>query len=119
MGGSRLAANTQHAAAGHEDQPPQQASAASGGAAAAIGEEGREEVVAQAMAAAGKAHRGKRCWVLERAHRLVALAMWGPTPAHPQTGQLMEALHMCHQPRCVNPAHLMWHVGQPHQKHGR
>ncbi len=51
---------------------------------------------------------GGRVRVLERAHILVALATWGLPPGDPNRGQPMEVLHACNQPRCLNPAHLVW-----------
>jgi hypothetical protein len=44
--------------------------------------------------------------VYEYAHRIVLWAMHGPPPAN-----LMEpivAMHTCHNPRCINPNHLVW-----------
>ncbi len=104
-----------------EAQGQRQASAASGGAGEGR-EEGRGEARGERAAGVGagegegeaEEEQGKAqakptpCRVLEVAHRLVGLVMWGQAPINPQTGKRMELLHVCNNPRCLNPAHLVW-----------
>ena len=41
---------------------------------------------------------------LERAHRIVLWCVFGPPPQE----KWRHALHMCGNPRCINPEHLVW-----------
>ncbi len=102
-----------------QQQQGQPASAASGGA----GEGGsdaeeatdvEEGTDAEAEEEQGRARKRQRtgkpmaCRVRVCVHPLVGLVMWGSAPVDQKTGQRMELMHVCNEPRCANPAHLVW-----------
>jgi len=61
---------------------------------------------------------GRHNW-WEAAHRLVMLAIWGPPrlprPPPPAVSPRWVCMHLCGNPRCLNPLHLAW--GSYQQNH--
>ena len=44
--------------------------------------------------------------VCEGVHRLIRWAVAGPPPVHSR--ETWDCMHVCHNPRCLNPCHLVW-----------
>lgn len=55
---------------------------------------------------------GRHSWMSERAHRLVLWCAYGPPPSGEEKDPPLDtrrlALHMCGNPSCLNPEHLVW-----------
>jgi len=52
----------------------------------------------------GRANESSGLFKLERAHRIVLWCMFGPPPCE----EWSVAVHMCGNPSCLNPEHLVW-----------
>ncbi len=86
-----------------QGQQGQQVSAVSGGAGEGGSDAEEEEAEEEAEGRAAKRQRTrpkpKPCRVREYVHWVVGLVMWGRAPIDPQTGVLMELLHVQQPPR--------------------
>lgn len=68
-----------------------------------------------------KMAKRKKChgdWIGEKAHRIIAWAMFGPQPNHLARRRIngknrgAVVMHLCHNPSCVNPEHLVYGINK-------